>query len=72
MKVSTPLGDYDYRVRHVAVRHGQLEVDGNLGEWETTMTVERSDLLDLAKRAVPALAAVGALAVLVIRGSRLL
>jgi hypothetical protein len=53
VKVSSPLGDYDYRVERIAFRGGQLEVGGRLGQWETTMVVERSDLLGLARRGAP-------------------
>lgn len=63
MKINTPLGDYDYQVERVAVRGGQLEVHGRLGEWETRMVVERSDLLKLARRAAPAVALLGAVVV---------
>ncbi len=50
MKVRSPLGDYDYRVERISVRDGQLEVAGRLGEWQTTMVVERADLLGLLAR----------------------
>ena len=70
MKVRSPLGDYDYRVERVAVRDGQLEVTGSLGQWETTMVVERSDLIELARRSAPALAAVCAIALLTRRHKR--
>jgi hypothetical protein len=63
VKVSTPLGDYDYRVERVAVRHGQLEVDGSLGAWQTKMVIERSDLSAWARRAAPALAAAAVVAI---------
>jgi hypothetical protein len=62
MKVSSPVGDYEYSVRSVRVEGGRVLVDGNLGVWETTMVIEPSDWVALAKRAaLPA--AVVALAV---------
>ena len=70
MKVQTPLGDYDYRVERVALRDGRLEVDGRLGEWETTMVVERSDLLDLARRFGPVLGLLSAAALVTWRQKR--
>ena len=69
MKVATPLGDYDYRIERVALRDGHLEVKGRMGEWETTMVVERSDLLEAGRRVGPALVLIGAIA-LVTRGRR--
>jgi hypothetical protein len=70
VKVATPLGDYDYRIERVALRDGGLEVKGRMGEWETTMLVERSDLLVAAKRVVPALVLIGAIAVVTRRRRR--
>jgi hypothetical protein len=70
VKVATPLGDYDYRIERVALRDGGLEVKGRMGEWETTMLVERSDLLEAAKRVVPALVLIGAIAVVTRRRRR--
>jgi hypothetical protein len=63
VKVRSPLGDYDYRVERVAVHDGQLEVTGSLGQWETTMVIERADLIGLARHAAPALAFLSAIAV---------
>jgi hypothetical protein len=70
VKIRSPLGDYDYRVERVAVRDGQLEVTGSLGQWETTMVVERADLIELARRAAPALAVVCAIALVTRRRKR--
>lgn len=56
MKVTSPIGDYDYRVERIALRNGQLEVAGRLGQWETTMVIERSDFADLLAKPVAALA----------------
>jgi hypothetical protein len=65
MKVISPIGEYQYEVKRVAFRRGRLEVVGALGEWETTMVVEPSDWLELARRAAPALTALGAIALAV-------
>ena len=70
MRVSTPLGDYDYRFERIAVRGGQLEVAGRLGEWETAMVVERSDLVEAGKRVVPALVLFGTIMLVTRRRSR--
>ena len=70
MKIRSPLGDYDYRVERVAVRNGQLEVTGRLGQWETTMVVERSDLAELGRRAAPALVLLGTVALVTRRRRR--
>jgi hypothetical protein len=55
VKVTSPIGDYDYRVERIALRNGQLEVAGRLGEWETTMVIERSDFRNLLGKAVAVL-----------------
>jgi hypothetical protein len=68
MKVSSPIGEYDYEVKRVALNHGRIEVVGSLGQWETTMAIEPSDWLVLARRAAPALA-VGGLLVLGVRAA---
>lgn len=64
VKISSPIGDYDYRVERVTVRAGRLEVLGHLGQWETTTFLEPSDLWKLLRKsAFPALAAGGVWAV---------
>jgi hypothetical protein len=70
VKVATPLGDYDYRIERVALRDGGLEVKGRMGEWETTMVVERSDLLKVGKRVGPALVLIGWVALVTQRRRR--
>lgn len=52
MKITSPIGEYDYRLDGVAFRAGRLEVSGRLGEWETKTVVEPSDLLGLLRRSV--------------------
>jgi hypothetical protein len=56
VKITSPIGQYDYHVERVALRGGQIEVTGRLGQWETTTVVERSDLTALLRRAAPAVA----------------
>jgi hypothetical protein len=57
MKVTSPIGEYEYRVKDVSFRGGRLEVLGSLGQWETTMVVEPSDFAALARKAAPFAAA---------------
>ncbi len=61
MRVSSPIGDYDYHVERAALRGGRLEVHGRLGEWQTTTTIEPSDLLVLLRRTALPLMSVAAL-----------
>jgi hypothetical protein len=44
MRIKSPIGEYDYRVTAVRLGRGGLEVDGSLGQWQTTMVVEPKDL----------------------------
>jgi hypothetical protein len=59
MRIKSPVGEYDYRVTALRLRRTGLELDGALGQWETTMVVEPKDLAPLAK--VVAIVAVAAL-----------
>jgi hypothetical protein len=43
MKVSSPVGDYEYSVDRVRREGASLLIDGHLGVWETTMTIEPRD-----------------------------
>ena len=54
------MGEYDYRVTALRLRRTGLEVDGSLGQWQTTMVVEPKDL-------AKALAVLAPLAVLLTR-----
>jgi hypothetical protein len=63
MRIKSPVGEYDYRVTRLRLRRSGLEVDGSLGQWQTTMVVEPKDLAPLAK----GLGLLVALAVLVSR-----
>ena len=44
MRVKSPVGEYDYRVTAVRLKRDGIEVDGRLGQWQTTMVVEPKDL----------------------------
>jgi hypothetical protein len=61
MKVQSPVGEFEYRVKSVRFDRGRIEVAGSLGEWETTMVIERSDLIAWSRRAAPAVAALAGL-----------
>lgn len=45
MRVKSPVGEYDYRVTAMRLGRDGLEIDGGLGQWETTMVVERKELV---------------------------
>ena len=51
MKVTSPVGDYEYIVNEVRLEGGSIVVEGNLGVWETTMSIEPSDWAALGRRA---------------------
>ena len=53
MRIKSPVGDYDYRVTALRLGRGGLEVDGSLGQWQTTMVVEPKDLAKAAAVLVP-------------------
>jgi hypothetical protein len=48
MRVKSPVGEYDYRVTAVRLGRTGLEIDGGLGQWETTMVVEPKELAKVA------------------------
>jgi hypothetical protein len=56
MKVTSPVGEYEYEIKRVRLEGGSLVVEGNLGVWETTMSIEPGDWLRLARRAAKPLA----------------
>ena len=65
MRIKSPVGEYDYRVTAVRVGRSGLEVEGSLGQWQTTMVVGPAELARL-------LAPLGALAALAfVAGRRL-
>ena len=53
MRIKSPVGEYDYRVTAVRLRRDGLELDGSLGEWQTTMVLEPKDLAKAAAVLVP-------------------
>jgi hypothetical protein len=53
MRIKSPVGEYDYRVTAVRLGAGGLELDGSLGQWETTMVVEPRDLAKAAALLLP-------------------
>ena len=59
MRVTSPVGEYEYRVRGVSFERGRIVVAGNLGVWETTMEIEPRDWLELGRRVALPAAVVG-------------
>jgi len=55
MRVKSPVGEYDYRVTAVRLSRGGLEIDGGLGQWETTMVVAPKELAKAAAVLFPLL-----------------
>jgi hypothetical protein len=49
MRIKSPVGEYDYRVTAVRRKGTNLEVDGSLGMWDTTMVLEPGDLTPVVK-----------------------
>ena len=47
------MGDYDYRVTGIRAGRTGLEIDGSLGQWETTMVVGPRDLAKALAVLVP-------------------
>jgi hypothetical protein len=62
VKVTSPVGEYEYLVKRVRLDHGSVAIDGSLGVWETTMSIEPSDWLRLARRAAAPVALLAAVA----------
>jgi hypothetical protein len=62
VKVTSPVGEYEYLVKRVRLEGGSVVVDGSLGVWETTMSIEPSDWLRLARRAAAPVAVLAAVA----------
>jgi hypothetical protein len=65
MRVRSPVGEYEYRVTAVRLKRDGIEVDGSLGQWQTTMVLQPTDLAPLARWL--AVAGVVALAVRLLR-----
>jgi hypothetical protein len=69
VKVTSPVGEYEYRVQSVRFDRGRIVVAGNLGVWDTTMEIEPGDWLRLARRVAKPAAGV-AVAALVVGAAR--
>jgi hypothetical protein len=69
VKVTSPVGDYEYVVRSVRLDGGRIVVAGNLGVWDTTMEIEPGDWLKLVRRIARPAAAIAAGA-LILRAAR--
>jgi hypothetical protein len=64
VKISSPVGEYEYRVERVRFRDGRLEVQGSLGQWETTTSFDRADLWNLLRKTrIPLMVATALIAV---------
>jgi hypothetical protein len=50
MRIKSPVGEYDYRVTAVRLGRDGMEIDGSLGQWQTTMVVGPGEL---ARAAAP-------------------
>jgi hypothetical protein len=61
VKISSPIGEYDYRVERVTLRDRRVEVLGRLGEWQTTTILEPRDLIALVRKTALPLLLAGAL-----------
>jgi hypothetical protein len=48
MRIKSPVGEYDYKVTAMRLGREGLEVDGSLGQWQTTMVVEPNELAKAA------------------------
>ena len=59
MRIKSPIGEYDYRVTAVRLGKTGMEIDGSLGQWQTTTVVGPREL---ARIVVP-VAAAAALAI---------
>jgi hypothetical protein len=56
VKISSPVGEYEYHVERVTLRGGRLEVLGSLGQWQTTTIIEPADFRKLLRKSTfPAL-----------------
>ena len=71
MKVTSPVGDYEYEIKSVRLEGGSLVVEGNLGVWETTMSIEPADWIRLARRASKPLAVLAGTAAAVAAARRI-
>jgi hypothetical protein len=61
VRVQSPVGEFEFRVKGVRFHRDRIEVTGSLGQWETTTVIDRSDLITLGRRAAPAVAVLAGL-----------
>jgi hypothetical protein len=52
VKISSPIGEYEYRVERVRFHGRRLEVQGSLGQWETTTSFDARDLRKLLRKSM--------------------
>jgi hypothetical protein len=50
VKISSPIGEYEYRVERLRLHDRRLEVQGSLGQWETTTILDGGDLRKLLRK----------------------
>jgi hypothetical protein len=53
MRIKSPVGEYDYRVTGMRLGREGLEIDGSLGQWQTTMVLQPKDLAKAVAVVVP-------------------
>jgi hypothetical protein len=53
MRIKSPVGEYEYQVTALRLGREGLEIDGSLGQWQTTMVVEPKDLAKALAVIVP-------------------
>jgi hypothetical protein len=58
MRIKSPVGEYDYRVTGLRLRRTGMEIDGSLGQWQTTVVLGPGELARILVPVV-ALAALG-------------
>ena len=64
MKISSPVGEYEYHLERLTFSRGRLEVLGRLGQWQTTTILEPADLWNLLRKsAFPLMLTAGLFAV---------
>jgi hypothetical protein len=70
VKISSPVGEYEYRVERVRFRNRHLEIQGSLGQWQTTTILDGGDLRKLLRKTVFPLMLVTGLVVVTRRRKR--
>jgi hypothetical protein len=70
VKISSPVGEYEYRVERVRLHNRRLEVQGSLGQWQTTTIFDGGDLQKLLRKSLFPLMLVCGLAAVTRRRNR--